>query len=362
MAPANECALTAMNVTRSATEGTRERGEHDDRRDDILFLLTPHVSLFSVLSLYEVFRATNRLYGNQLYSLKFASLDGQLVECSNGITVQPHCRIDEVQRSQMLTVAASYEPLPAIRRSLISAIRRTGRHSSLLCGVDIGVMLLAESGLLDGYSVSVHWETLQSMRERFPAVRFNETDCTIDRHVLTCGGHISGVELALSVVRKQYGAEIALSAERELLYPRSRNIDNPLVNFLDPLSQNHKLRKLHDIMDKAIEEPIAIDIVADGVGVSRRQLEYLTQKYLGLSPNRYYLKLRLSRSREMLMYSNLPVSEIALLTGFTSATVFSRAFRSEYSVTPREYRTRFRVAFERPSSRNLVAREIEVKN
>ncbi len=56
-------------------------------------------------------------------------------------------------------------------------------------------------------------------------------------------------------------------------------------------------RCCHVLMEANIEEPLSLDEVADYVGISRRQLERLFNRYLHCAPSRYYLELRLSRAR-----------------------------------------------------------------
>ena len=53
-------------------------------------------------------------------------------------------------------------------------------------------------------------------------------------------------------------------------------------------------------MEANLKEPISQGDLADYVGLSRRQLQRLFQKYLLCAPSRYYLQLRLHRARELL--------------------------------------------------------------
>jgi transcriptional regulator GlxA family with amidase domain len=99
-----------------------------------------------------------------------------------------------------------------------------------------------------------------------------------------------------------------------------------------------KLVKVIKLMEESLEEPIARAKLANAVGLSSRQLERLFRKYLGRTPTRYYLELRLNRARLLLLQTDMSVLDVALACGFVSASHFSKCFREFFGRTPREER------------------------
>jgi len=93
-------------------------------------------------------------------------------------------------------------------------------------------------------------------------------------------------------------------------------------------------------MESNIEEPLAADDIAQLVGLSRRQLERLFKQYLGSLPSRYYLELRLQRSRQLLIETHHSIVQVGLMCGFSSGSHFSTAFGTLFGMTPREQRQR----------------------
>jgi transcriptional regulator GlxA family with amidase domain len=87
-------------------------------------------------------------------------------------------------------------------------------------------------------------------------------------------------------------------------------------------------------MEANIEEPLSMDEISNLVGVSRRQMERLFQRYLGQVPTKYYLELRLQRARELLSQTSLTVTEIAVICGFLSPPHFSKCYRSVFGLSP----------------------------
>jgi transcriptional regulator GlxA family with amidase domain len=74
------------------------------------------------------------------------------------------------------------------------------------------------------------------------------------------------------------------------------------------------------------------------VGVSLRQLERSFRRHVRHGVHQHYLALRLDRARHLLRETSLAVVEIALATGFGSASQFARAFRRAFGFAPRERR------------------------
>ena len=99
-----------------------------------------------------------------------------------------------------------------------------------------------------------------------------------------------------------------------------------------------KLLTSVSIMEENIEDPISHKELSKKANISLRQLERLFKKYLSCTPNQYYIKIRLERSRNLLLQTSMSILSIALVTGFTSASHFSKCYRSFYGISPRESR------------------------
>ncbi len=87
-------------------------------------------------------------------------------------------------------------------------------------------------------------------------------------------------------------------------------------------------------MEANIKEPISQEDLASYVGLSRRQLQRLFQRYLMCAPSRYYLQLRLQRARELLQQTGMRLVEISALTGFVSTSHFSKSYKAFYGHSP----------------------------
>jgi len=91
-------------------------------------------------------------------------------------------------------------------------------------------------------------------------------------------------------------------------------------------------------MEETIEMPLERAAMARIAGVTARHLDRLFAAYLGTSFLDQYRRIRLQHAHRLLKQSPLSVSEIAVATGFSSLSHFSRMFRAVYGIAPRAAR------------------------
>jgi AraC family carnitine catabolism transcriptional activator len=101
---------------------------------------------------------------------------------------------------------------------------------------------------------------------------------------------------------------------------------------------NQKLIRIIEAMEAHLEAPLGGDDLSDLSGVSSRQIERLFRAHVKDTPSGYYLKLRLQRARHLLRQTGLSVMEVAMATGFSSASSLSRAYRARFGHSPRQDR------------------------
>ncbi len=112
------------------------------------------------------------------------------------------------------------------------------------------------------------------------------------------------------------------------------------LNLMPNEDLQPRLSQAIQLMHDNIEEPLTTDQIADQVYISRRQLERLFKRHLNTMPARYYMQLRLSQARDMLLNSNTSIVQIGLKCGFSSGPHFSSSYKAFYQITPREERSR----------------------
>lgn len=83
---------------------------------------------------------------------------------------------------------------------------------------------------------------------------------------------------------------------------------------------------------------ISMDFVCDELGISVSYLSTLFKKMLDTSFNKYLVKLRMEKAKELLIFSNSKIYEIATLVGYNDVYYFSYSFKKYTKMSPKDYR------------------------
>jgi transcriptional regulator GlxA family with amidase domain len=211
-------------------------------------------------------------------------------------------------------------------------------------------MALARTGLLEGYKAAVLWEVLPSAREEFANLDLTEDLFSIDRNRMTAGGVLATLDMMMVYIHAHHGRELTVAIANELTMTQVRSGNEPqtMRRYTEPWAAHAKLAKAIEEMKVNLEAPLSIDTIASLSGISCTQLRRLSEKYLETTPSRFYLTLRLRKSRELVLYSKMQMTEIALACGFSSSSTFARAFQAHFHISASEYRRRHQSNLSRP--------------
>ena len=304
------------------------------------FLLLDQFTLISLASAVEPLRMANQLTGQELYRWHTLSLAGEQVWASDGMPITPDTSIIHAPMLDTVIVCGGIGIQSAVTREHVTWLRALARRSKRIGGVCTGSWALAKAGLLDGFDCSVHWEFLAAMQEAFPLVNLSSSLFTLDRDRFTSSGGTAPMDMMLHLISRDHGHELSAAISEMFVYERIRNEQDhqrvPLKHMLG--THQPKLQEVVALMEANLEEPIDLDELANYVGLSRRQLERLFQKYLHSSPSRYYLKLRLIRARQLLKQTPISIVELSVVCGFVSTPHFSKCYRECFGIPPSDER------------------------
>lgn len=312
----------------------------------VAFYLVPQFSMMAFTSALEPLRMANQLSGQPLYEWSLVSADGRPVAASNGIELQCDAAAAAIgngnDRPHGLLMCAGVNVHLIADDDADALLRRLASTDTVIGAVCTGTWLLARADVLDGYRCTIHWENLAAAREQFPQLVLSPELFEIDRARYTCAGGTAPLDMMLYEVRAAHGAALATRISEQFMCDRIRDQNDrqrvPLTQRIG--ASQPKLAEAVSLMEANIEEPITLDELSHHVGLSRRQLERLFQRYLSCVPTRYYLELRLERARQLLLQTSMPIVDIALACGFISAPHFSKCYRDNFSLPPRDERRR----------------------
>lgn len=119
-------------------------------------------------------------------------------------------------------------------------------------------------------------------------------------------------------------------------------LSNGISSKIDRLSkedrENRYVHKAVEFIRNHYIESITVNDVANYVALHRSYLFALFQKVLHISPQEYLTLFRLTRAKEELTLTDVPVANIARNCGYQDPQVFTKAFKSKFGITPLKYR------------------------
>jgi transcriptional regulator GlxA family with amidase domain len=325
-----------------ATGGGRDApgGEPAQAPRHFVFVLMHEFTMMSLASAIEPLRIVNRIAGRDLYSWELSGEGGGTISCSAGIGFVLDRDLPETRRDDTVLVVGGMEVGERSTKRLVGWLRREARRGITIGGLCTASWTLARAGLLDGRRATIHWENHDSVAEEFPEVELTKSVFTVDGKRITTAGGTASVDMMLHLIATAHGEELAGQVADQLIYSSIRtDQDTQRLSIPTRIGVRHpRLSQVIREMEANIEEPISPSILARDVGMSTRQLERLFRRYLSRSPKRYYMELRLSKARNLLMQTDMSIINVALACGFTSPSHFSKCYRAQYGTTP--YRER----------------------
>ena len=174
---------------------------------------------------FEVFSATRlneerRLEEPSPFEVLLVAEKDAPVVTTGGMKVIPNHTFESCPKLDILVVPGGWGTRKELKNPvLLNWLRMRAAEVETLTSVCTGSMLLGFAGLLNGHHATTHWRSLDWMRESFPAVT---VDC--DRHVVedgsvfTSAGISAGIDVALKVVARHYGEQIARSTAKHMEY------------------------------------------------------------------------------------------------------------------------------------------------
>lgn len=99
-----------------------------------------------------------------------------------------------------------------------------------------------------------------------------------------------------------------------------------------------KLKRVMSAMEKSLGEAFCLGTLAAEAGMSEYHFSRLFKRATGLSPSRYFIRLRMTKARQLLIETDMSIIDAGLEVGYSSASHFSQAFKREVGVLPSHYR------------------------
>jgi transcriptional regulator GlxA family with amidase domain len=294
---------------------------------------------FQVISLAitSVFEFANLTVGEPLYEWVLLSEEGGPVTASGGFDVHTSPFGDE--DFDTLLVVGDNDVLPP-RPAVVTFLQRSAGKVRRIGATCTGAFTLARAGLLDGKRATTHWYHASRFRREHPTALLEEDRIfVIDGAVWTSAGASACIDLALALVEKDAGIEVArMVAKKLVVYYRRAGGQSQFSALLDLEPRSDRIQKALTFAKQHLDHTLSVEELAEAANLSPRQFSRAFRAETGQTPAKAVEQLRTETARLMLESGRHPIETIAKDTGFGDPDRMRRAFLRAYGQPPQVIR------------------------
>lgn len=312
----------------------------------------PHVSMvltpgfqFLALGVQAAFELANVLRDETYYTLSITSVEGGPIMSSSGFAV-PTTMLSSVGQVDTLLLLAGLVPPPPQEEATLDTLRAMAKGSRRVAGLCTGSFLLGQMGFLDGRRATTHWSYAKEMRKAFPNVRVEDDRIFINEGpIWTSAGLTAGLDLAVALIEKDLGRDVARAIARRLVMHHRRAGGQSQHSELLQLSpSSDRIQKTLIHAKTNLTNPLTVEELAEVAALSPRQFSRAFHAETGQTPAKAVEQIRLEAARLMIEETRHPMEKIAQESGFVDLRRMRDAFMRQYGQPPQAIRRLSRAA------------------
>jgi transcriptional regulator GlxA family with amidase domain len=293
------------------------------------------------------------------FAVEFVGAGPRPAATASGIPLEVHRSVDDPGRTDIVIVPSLLVRDATWVRGrypeLVTWLRAAHEQGALLCSACSGVLLIAETGLLSGRSITMHPAYAPTFRANYPDVglRLNEVlIATGDREeFVMSGAAASWHDLVLYLVARHVGPTAAQALAKFLLLQWHTDGQGPYVPFVAQLDHGDAVVAEAQAWlrnNYAVAAPVRE--LVERSGLAERTFKRRFTAAAGYSPIEYVQHTRVEEAKRRLERTSEPVDAISYAVGYEDPASFRRLFKRITGVTPGAYRRKLQLpAFARSS-------------
>ncbi|TWD47448.1 GlxA family transcriptional regulator [Pseudomonas sp. SJZ131] len=305
------------------------------------------VQALDVTGPMDVFSEANRfLAPDDHYRLEVIGVERGMMPCSNGLSLNAHRHFSTALDAYDLLLVAGGPQLPFMNFGatfdawLRDACARARRFGSI-CN---GAFILARAGLLDGRTVTTHWDDAPALAALLPGTQVEADRLYVqDGELYTSAGVTAGIDLSLYLLARDHGPEVALSvAKRLVVFTQRSGGQSQFSPFLTPHAEPTSAVALVQLYVLAnLTGDLALSDLANAANMSARNFSRVFAKEAKVTPAEFVERARVDAARVLLESTRSPLKTVAYQCGFRDAQHMRSVFNRRLGVTPQQFRRNF---------------------
>ncbi|MEP7456405.1 GlxA family transcriptional regulator [Phyllobacterium sp. SB3] len=300
------------------------------------FVVQPNFQVLGFAAM-TVFEIANTTVKDNFYDIALLSENGGMVRSSAGFSVETKS-FDNTELDTVVILAGIV--IQPVTSGLLSFIRKSAANARRLAAPCIGAFILAEAGVLGDRRATTHWAFARELQNRYPKLKVEEDRIfIIDGPIWTSAGMTAAIDLALAMVEKDLGVEIARTVARNLvIYHRRAGGQSQFSALLEMEPKSDRIQKALDFAKQNLKSELSVEDLADAANLGPRQFSRAFRAETGQSPAKAVENLRVETARVLMEQGRLSMDVIAIETGFADRERMRRAFLRAFGQSPQAIR------------------------
>jgi transcriptional regulator GlxA family with amidase domain len=288
-------------------------------KNRVLFLIMDNVHLLDLAGPVQVFYEANT-YGIP-YEIVYVS-DKSEQQSSAQLKFHQLTALSKIKlNTNDIIIVSGFQLLPTQHNAAIQTFLQKANHLGLtICSICTGAYALAQAGILDNKECTTHWKYTDALQKAFPNIIVTKNRLFVkDQNVYSSAGIATGIDLSLFVLEERHGSEFAWKIAREMVVYIRRDGDESQESIYLQY-RRHINSNIHDVQDYIIHnltEKLSIEILAEKIFTSPRNLTRLFKSTTGITIGQYIEKIRIEKAKQLLK-ANYKMEAIANECGFKS--------------------------------------------
>jgi len=325
----------------------------EKERLKVSLIALPESTVSTLSGIYDVFALFKELVPDAMvtFEVEIVAPTHTLLTTASGLPLHAHRTVKEVTDTDIVIVSALLLNTGKWQTGrfpqVVEWLHQMNERGAMLCSACSGVMVLAETGLLDGEEATLHWAYEHSFHENFPKVRLRMERTLLisgsDQRFVMSGASTSWHDLVLYLVARYAGSAAALAVARFFLMQWHEDGQAPYIAFQERndhgdavIAVAQRWMREHLDSDNPVEEVIRHS------GLPDRTFKRRFSKATGHTPIAYVQYLRVEAAKRQLESSDGAIDEIGFNIGYEDPAFFRRLFKRTTGLTPGAYRKKFR--------------------
>ena len=182
----------------------------------VAFLLSEGAVVIDFTGPWEVFQdAYDPSRTDALFQLYTVAETTKPLHASNGLTIVPDYSLDHAPPPKVIVIPAQ----SSRSQAMLDWIRKSSKNADVTMSVCTGAFLLAKTGLLSGKAATTHHASFQTLAQQYPDIQVMRGARYVEAgNLASAGGLSSGIDLALRVVERYFGRDVATETAYQMEY------------------------------------------------------------------------------------------------------------------------------------------------